>query len=160
MSSQTEKAEQANKKLVYETVVDPETGEERKVAIKRQRVISRRRQNFLKILDKQDPKLQGREHRYSELRKKALAGERTRLAKLFGEAEEYEEDVEEKFTWWRDNEENTYFALASKYQSYAAGEQLFYCYGRRTNRFLLENYGFVIPNNKYDSFSFVLRWNE
>ena len=31
---------------------------------------------------------------------------------------------------------------------------MFNCYGRRTNRFLLLNYGFVLRNNKYNSFSF------
>ena len=104
--------------------------------------------------------MQEREHRYSEILKRALVGEKKRLAKLFGETEEFDEDLEEKFSWLRDNDENTYFALASMYQSYGAGEQLFYCYGRRTNRSLLENYGFVISNNKYDSFSFLLRLNE
>ncbi len=31
---------------------------------------------------------------------------------------------------------------------------MFHCYGRRTNRFLLLNYGFCLNNNKYNSLSF------
>jgi hypothetical protein len=34
------------------------------------------------------------------------------------------------------------------------GDQLFNCYGLRTNRFLLLNYGFCIRNNKYNSLGF------
>ena len=34
---------------------------------------------------------------------------------------------------------------------------MFYCYGNRTNKFLLLNYGFCFPGNKYDSFEFPLR---
>lgn len=33
-------------------------------------------------------------------------------------------------------------------------EQLYNFYGRRSNKYLLSGYNFVIPNNKYDSFSF------
>ena len=31
---------------------------------------------------------------------------------------------------------------------------IFHCYGRRTNRFLLLNYGFCLNNNKYNSLTF------
>jgi hypothetical protein len=37
---------------------------------------------------------------------------------------------------------------------YDVGQQVFHCYGRRTNRFLLLNYGFCLNNNKYNSLSF------
>ena len=33
-------------------------------------------------------------------------------------------------------------------------EQLYNFYGRRSNKYLLSGYNFVMPNNKYDSFSF------
>lgn len=33
-------------------------------------------------------------------------------------------------------------------------EQLYNFYGRRSNRFLLVNYNFVLEDNKYDSFVF------
>ena len=36
-------------------------------------------------------------------------------------------------------------------------EQVFYCYGNRTNKFLLLNYGFVFPNNHYDSYEIPIR---
>jgi hypothetical protein len=38
--------------------------------------------------------------------------------------------------------------------SYRKGDQLFNCYGLRTNRFLLLNYGFCLRNNKYNSLGF------
>ena len=34
---------------------------------------------------------------------------------------------------------------------------MFYCYGNRTNKFLLLNYGFCFPDNKYDSYEFPMR---
>ena len=37
------------------------------------------------------------------------------------------------------------------------GDQIFYCYGNRTNKFLLLNYGFCFPDNKYDSYEFPMR---
>lgn len=45
--------------------------------------------------------------------------------------------------------------MASRHKtSYKKGDQLFNCYGRRTNRFLLVNYGFCFRNNKYNSLGF------
>lgn len=35
-----------------------------------------------------------------------------------------------------------------------AGSQLFTFYGRRSNTFLLAGYHFLLPHNKYDSYSF------
>ena len=54
--------------------------------------------------------------------------------------------------------ENTYFNFVNKNRkTIEAGEQVFYCYGNRTNKFLLVNYGFCFPGNKYDSYEFPLR---
>ena len=39
------------------------------------------------------------------------------------------------------------------------GEQVFYCYGDRSNRFLMQNYGFCYPNNNYDSLSVLVRYD-
>ena len=66
-----------------------------------------------------------------------------------------EEDDEENFSWYTDGDRDTYFVLCTKYKNvYKAGQQVFHCYGRRTNRFLLLNYGFCLNNNKYNSLSF------
>lgn len=32
------------------------------------------------------------------------------------------------------------------------GEQAYYCYGDRSNKFLLVNYGFCFADNRYDSY--------
>ena len=66
-----------------------------------------------------------------------------------------EEDDEENFAWYDHKDNETYFVLCTKYKNiYQAGQQVFHCYGRRTNRFLLLNYGFCLNNNKYNSLSF------
>lgn len=36
------------------------------------------------------------------------------------------------------------------------GEQAYYCYGHRSNKFLLVNYGFCFADNNYESFMFNL----
>jgi hypothetical protein len=64
-------------------------------------------------------------------------------------------DSEEDFGWWRYDDEDMYFMMGTKYKNiYKKQQQLFHCYGRRTNRFLLINYGFCLRNNKYNSISF------
>ena len=66
-------------------------------------------------------------------------------------------DETEDYSWWRgiDDDRGVYFAMGTKFSSrYLKGDQLFNCYGRRTNRFLLVNYGFCFRNNKYNSLGF------
>jgi hypothetical protein len=66
-------------------------------------------------------------------------------------------DKSEDYSWWQGVEDprGVYFALGTKFCSrYKKGDQLFNCYGRRTNRFLLVNYGFVLRYNKYNSLGF------
>ena len=38
-----------------------------------------------------------------------------------------------------------------------AGTQAWFCYGNRTNEYLLINYGFAYSNNRYDSAKFYVR---
>lgn len=76
-----------------------------------------------------------------------------------------DEDDEENFAWYNDEDQGTYFVLCTKYKNvYEKGQQVFHCYGRRTNRFLLLNYGFCLNNNKYNSLSFRIwvnfNWQE
>ena len=37
------------------------------------------------------------------------------------------------------------------------GDQVFTTYGKRTNQFLMKNYGFCISQNRYDSYEINLR---
>lgn len=76
-----------------------------------------------------------------------------------------EEDDEENFSWYDHRDDQTYFVLCTKHKNvYKPGQQVFHCYGRRTNRFLLLNYGFCLNNNKYNSLSFRVwvnfDWND
>lgn len=66
-------------------------------------------------------------------------------------------DKSEDYSWWKGPDDNRgiFFAMGTKFSSsYNKGDQLFNCYGRRTNRFLLVNYGFVLRYNKYNCLGF------
>lgn len=39
---------------------------------------------------------------------------------------------------------------------YKANDQVFHCYGRRSNKYLLSNYGFCLHSNKYDALTFKI----
>ena len=61
----------------------------------------------------------------------------------------------ETFGWWDYELPHVYYAMCTKYKNfYKKGDQLFNCYGRRTNRFLLLSYGFCLRHNKYNSLGF------
>ena len=85
---------------------------------------------------------------------------------LFGDAKSYmvdnSEETDEDFDWFEIDvhTEDTYFNLVNKdRRTVEAGEQIFYCYGHRTNKYLMLNYGFCFPGNKYDSFEVPLALN-
>ena len=42
-------------------------------------------------------------------------------------------------------------------QSFKKGDQVYYCYGNRNNTYLLLNYGFCFPNNKYEDYYLRMR---
>ena len=66
-----------------------------------------------------------------------------------------DDEEDESFKWWQYDDAQNYFVLATKYKAdYKPGEQVYNCYGRRSNRFLFTNYGFVLRHNKYNSLSF------
>ena len=59
---------------------------------------------------------------------------------------------ESDFKWWHFDDRQTSFVLTTKRLStYKRGEQIFNCYGRRSNKFILLYYGFCIATNQYDS---------
>eukprot|EP01016_Furgasonia_blochmanni_P040919 TRINITY_DN5260_c0_g4_i1.p1 TRINITY_DN5260_c0_g4~~TRINITY_DN5260_c0_g4_i1.p1 ORF type:complete len:622 (+),score=164.67 TRINITY_DN5260_c0_g4_i1:644-2509(+) len=63
-----------------------------------------------------------------------------------------EMDYNTDFTWYSDTDDNNYFIIYSDAdRGWQKGEQIYLCYGRRTNRFLLVWYGFVYSQNLYDS---------
>jgi len=64
-------------------------------------------------------------------------------------------ELAENYSWFNIKDPDTYFCLATKHKNIIeAGHQVFHCYGRRTNRYLLQGYGFCLENNKYNSLSF------
>ena len=71
------------------------------------------------------------------------------------------EETDEEFDWFDAGQhtDDTYFTFINKNrETIQAGEQVFYCYGNRTNKFLLLNYGFCFPDNTYDSYEFPMRF--
>ncbi|EWS71999.1 RuBisCO LSMT substrate-binding protein (macronuclear) [Tetrahymena thermophila SB210] len=65
---------------------------------------------------------------------------------------------ESDFSWYDDEDEENYFVVTTR-QPEKKGQQLYNCYGQRTNRFLLMWYGFAFLKNRYDSYSFRLWMN-
>jgi len=52
--------------------------------------------------------------------------------------DEEEEGSEDKFEWWKHGDPEAYIALVNcEPTPVEAGQQVFYCYGRRSNSFLL-----------------------
>lgn len=53
---------------------------------------------------------------------------------------------------------DTYFTYVNKdRRAFEQGDQVFYCYGNRSNKFLLVNYGFCFSDNKYDSYEVLFK---
>ncbi len=70
------------------------------------------------------------------------------------------EETDEEFDWFDplEHTDDTYFNFVNKNRkTIMPGEQVFYCYGNRTNKFLILNYGFCFPGNSYDSYEIPLR---
>ena len=71
-----------------------------------------------------------------------------------------EEESDEEFEWCKNQEisEESYFVYVNKNRTTVRpGDQIYYCYGNRNNKFLLQNYGFCFEDNKRDSFSISIR---
>lgn len=65
------------------------------------------------------------------------------------------EETEEEFDWYNGAamDDESYFCFTNNTREpLKVGDQAYYCYGNRSNRFLLLNYGFCFPGNKYDSY--------
>ena len=57
--------------------------------------------------------------------------------------------------WIEKYYDDSYFVLSTgKYKGYQPGEQVFNCYGSRSNKFLLFNYGFQMKHNLYNNLTF------
>jgi hypothetical protein len=63
------------------------------------------------------------------------------------------------FKWLnKKSESDTHFVLVNQdRRTIQAGEQVFYCYGCRSNRYLMLNYGFCFQNNRYDSYQIFVK---
>jgi hypothetical protein len=71
-------------------------------------------------------------------------------------SEESESSEEEEYKWYEwDDTEHVFFTINTGSKNcYLKGEEVFNCYGRRSNRFLLMHYGFAMTDNIYDSVTF------
>ena len=67
------------------------------------------------------------------------------------------DDWNEDFSWFDVENDDNYFCLSTKFKNnFQKDRQIYHCYGRRTNRHLLNVYGFVLENNKYNSLQFMV----
>ncbi|CDW76123.1 set domain protein [Stylonychia lemnae] len=120
-----------------------------KKKIDRNSVDNARKLNLIDLLVQQKEYLDAKETKMRKL--KQQDDQRYRKFIMQEETSSDEED-DEKFEWYEDQDKNTFFTLCTQYKTaYDKGDQIFHCYGRRTNRFLLLNYGFVLQDNKYNS---------
>ena len=144
-------------RIYYAYTYDNKTGESgqaepQKVKVIKKRVERRQPENLIDILVMQKQYLYDKEQRMKIL-KEQDEEEWSKMTEEYNSSEE--EDDEENFAWYNHEDNQTYFVLCTKHKNiYKAGQQVFHCYGRRTNRFLLLNYGFCLNNNKYNSLSF------
>lgn len=70
--------------------------------------------------------------------------------------EESSEETEEEFDWYQPSihEDESYFVFVNlQRKALQPGEQAYYCYGNRSNKFLLMNYGFCFKDNANDSYA-------
>ena len=69
-------------------------------------------------------------------------------------------DEDENFDWYDADkyEKESYFCYVNQERrTIQKGEQAYYCYGCRSNKDLLTNYGFCFADNRYDSYSIMLK---
>lgn len=69
---------------------------------------------------------------------------------------EESDDTDEEFDWYNPSKhmDESYFVFTNlNRRTLQPGEQAYYCYGNRSNKFLLANYGFSFLGNRYDSYS-------
>ena len=65
------------------------------------------------------------------------------------------DEDEEDFAWYDINDADTYFVLSTGNKLiYQQNDQVFHHYGRRTNQYLIANYGFCLQVNKYNGLKF------
>lgn len=66
-----------------------------------------------------------------------------------------EEDDEENYAWYKDKDPDNYFTLCTRTKNcIEKDQQVYVCYGRRSNRYLLSAYGFCLQKNKYNALTF------
>lgn len=63
------------------------------------------------------------------------------------------EETDEEFDWYNAKmDDETHFVLVNNNRDdFEPGDQVYYCYGNRPNKYLLINYGFCFKGNRYES---------
>ena len=73
------------------------------------------------------------------------------------------EETDEEFDWFEPenghNDECYFVQINKNRKTIQPGQQVYNCYGNRSNKFLMLNYGFCFPDNTYDSLSLRVRCN-
>eukprot|EP00357_Protocruzia_adherens_P016911 CAMPEP_0114994628 /NCGR_PEP_ID=MMETSP0216-20121206/13249_1 /TAXON_ID=223996 /ORGANISM="Protocruzia adherens, Strain Boccale" /LENGTH=722 /DNA_ID=CAMNT_0002358519 /DNA_START=25 /DNA_END=2193 /DNA_ORIENTATION=+ len=76
------------------------------------------------------------------------------------EEDEGTDDDEEDWSWWSNDDDKLYYAMRTGSRTvFQKDKEVFNCYGRRSNRYLLLWYGFALDENRYNSARFKLWMN-
>lgn len=70
------------------------------------------------------------------------------------------DESDEEFGWYKSelHDDEMYIVFCNlQRRTLQPGEQAYYCYGNRSNKFLLMHYGFCFLGNRYDSFAIKMR---
>ena len=108
--------------------------------------------DLIELLTREKKSMWEKEQKHLLLKEK----EEEAITKAFSEFNNSsDDDEEENFAWYDINDKDTYFVLNTQNKLvYKADDQVFICYGRRTNQYLLGNYGFSLSKNKWNSLNF------
>lgn len=80
--------------------------------------------------------------------------------KVIEENSSTSDESDEEFDWYKSelHDDEMYIVFCNlQRRTLVPGEQAYYCYGNRSNKFLLMHYGFCFIGNRYDSFAIKMR---
>lgn len=153
LTQNTSNKERVRYQYTYATENGEVVGEEPKKSVVIKKKSERKGPNdLIELLTREKDQMWNREQRMKVLKEQDEA-EWQKLIEEFNSSDS--DDEEEDFAWYDMEDKDTYFVLTTLNKIvYLKDTQVFHCYGRRSNQYLVGNYGFCLPKNKYNSLRF------